>query len=69
MRKNIVVVSNDKEVRFIVKSLGAKCAGIEDFISPKKKTQRESSKGILKPELSYSQMHRINQELRKLWLK
>ena len=69
MRKNIVVVSDDKEVRFIAKSLGAKCAGVEDFICLESKSQRESKRETLKHELSYSQMHRINQELRKLWLK
>ncbi len=67
-RKNIVVVSDDKEIRFIAKLLGARHMGIEDFIAPKSKSQRHVQKEALKPELSYSQMHKINQELRKLWL-
>jgi len=41
---------------------------VEDFIDPEEKSpvKRET---LLKPELTYSQMHKINQELRKIWLK
>jgi len=65
-RKNIVVVSDDKEIKFIVKSLGARSIGIEEFIKAKEKSQK---KEVIKPELNYSQIHKINQELRKIWLK
>ena len=68
-RKNIVVISNDKEIRFIVKSLGAQCIGIEEFIGSKEKTRVLPEKDLLKPELTYSQIHKINEELSKIWLK
>jgi predicted RNA-binding protein with PIN domain len=62
--KNIVVVSDDKEIRFFVKSSGGRVMGVDEFIclSPSPKTAQ-------KAELTYSQMEKINQELRKIWLK
>jgi len=68
-RKNIVVVSDDKEIKFMAKTMGARHMGIEDFIAPKSRSQRRGNGEALKVELSYIQMHKINQELRKLWLK
>ena len=67
-RKTIIVVSDDKEIKFMVKSLGAAVLGIEEFIGCKKKSQ-EKQREPLKLELTYSQMDEINQELRKIWLK
>jgi predicted RNA-binding protein with PIN domain len=68
-RRSIVVVSDDKEIMFLVRSLGASYMGIEEFFARKKDrepSQRDVSASF---ELSYSQMHRINEELRKIWLK
>jgi hypothetical protein len=76
--KNTVVVSDDKEIRFFVKSIGAKVKGVEEFINPSNLPQvRFKRKGRLKGsegdfpelELTYSQMQKINEELRKIWLK
>ncbi|MFH0935314.1 MAG: NYN domain-containing protein [Candidatus Omnitrophota bacterium] len=64
--KNIVVVSNDKEIKFFARSLGANVLAVEEFIGQKKKKRTASQP--LKPELKPSQMHSINRELRKLWL-
>ena len=68
-RKNIVVVSDDKEIKFMTKTMGAKHMGIEDFIAPKLKSKEYVEGAAPKPELSYIQMQKINQELKKLWLK
>lgn len=67
-RKNIIVVSDDAELRNIIKSLGARPLGVEEFIRTKEKpgARRED---MIKPELSYGAMHKINQELRRIWLK
>ncbi len=65
-RKGITVVSDDKEIKFIAKSLGAVVAGAQEFIGRKDKPKRYKD-GALKPELTYSQMHKINQELRQIW--
>jgi len=64
--RNTVVVSDDKEVKFFAGSLGAGTISVGEFIG-----QEESGreKEALKAELTYAQMHLINKELRKLWLK
>ncbi len=67
-RKNIAVVSDDKEIKFMTKSLGARHMSAEDFIAPKSRSQGEDKREALKAQLSYTQIHNINQELRKLWL-
>jgi len=66
--KTIVVVSDDKEIKFIVRSLGADCIGVEDFVSRNRGGQRKNDDST-KAQLSYSQMESINREFRKLWLK
>lgn len=68
-RKNIVAVSDDRQICFMAKSLGARSIGIEEFIKAKEKSVDKQKRELLKPELSYSQMHKINQELSKIWLK
>jgi predicted RNA-binding protein with PIN domain len=66
--KNMVVVTDDKEIRLFAKSYRTKVQGIEEFIGRKEKSQRRVDDS-LKPEITYSMMHKINQELRKIWLK
>lgn len=68
-RKNIVVVSDDKEIKFIVKSLGARQMGVEEFLTPEKKAPAGQEKEPGKDMLNYSQIETINKELGKLWLK
>jgi predicted RNA-binding protein with PIN domain len=66
--KNVVVVSDDNEIRFMVKSIGAKVLSVEEFLSRKEKLQARIET-LAESKLTYSQMHKINQELRKIWLK
>lgn len=69
-RKNIIVVSDDREIKLCVQSLDACSKGIEDFIRPKEKSgdfHKENS--AAEQKLNYSQMQKINQELKKIWLK
>lgn len=65
---DIAVVSDDREVQFFIKSAGARAIGVEEFINPPKKAQTKNE-GLIKPELNYSQINKINQELKALWLK
>lgn len=66
----IAVVSDDREIRLFVKSCGSRPVGIDEFLSRKDKAQRRlKGREPLKPELNYTQIHKINQELKKLWLK
>ncbi|MDD2679266.1 MAG: NYN domain-containing protein [Candidatus Omnitrophica bacterium] len=65
--KNIIVVSDDKEIRFFVRSCGVKSMGVEDFLgAQERKTPRKNL--VSEAEISHTQMHKINEELRKLWL-
>jgi predicted RNA-binding protein with PIN domain len=70
---NTMVVSDDKEIKFFVKAAGARSVSVEDFINPVSKQEvnrlRSKEKDLLKPELSYTQIDRINQELKAIWLK
>ncbi|MBI3991603.1 MAG: NYN domain-containing protein [Candidatus Omnitrophica bacterium] len=66
--KNIVVVSDDREIQFYCRSVGAHILGVEEFIiAPEPKQQRRKEEQI-KAELNYSQISKINHELRELWL-
>jgi len=65
--KNIVVVSDDREIKYFCRSFGARILGVEEFITRSEKSQPKDDSS--KPELTYSQMHKINEELRKIWLK
>lgn len=64
--KNIVVVSDDREIKFFVRSCGAVSMGVEEFLGEDgnlRKNEDDSTKA------TYSQMESINKELRGLWLK
>lgn len=65
--KNIVVVSDDKEIKALAKLYSAQSQNVEDFVQPENK-QRKPQDELLKAELSYSQIHNINEELKKIWL-
>jgi len=67
-RKDTIVVSDDRGLRFLARSLGAKVMGVEDFILPKEKAP-ERKREEAEPELTFTQKHAINEELRKIWLK
>jgi len=76
--KNIVMVSDDKEIVFFAKSMGAKAMAAEELISrapgarrykPGQRKENQEQKEDLEPKISYSSMQKINQELRKIWLK
>lgn len=67
---NIIVVSDDRQVQLIVKLLHARACGVEEFIRGKKS---KNSVAALKADaddlkLTYSQMQKIDAELKKRWL-
>jgi len=68
--KNVVVVSDDKEIVFFVKSIGAKTMPVEEFLKPEDFTgKRSNDSDTIKPELGFSAKESINRELRDLWLR
>ncbi len=65
--KNVVVVSNDKEICFFARQCRAQAKGVEDFL--KKPENKVSQADKSQSSLTYTQAHNINEELRKKWLK
>ncbi len=76
-KKCFVVVTNDKEIKFYVRSLGANVLSVEEFVSKIKSKDgsgaagkgQVSGKRKAKSPISKSLEHKINQELEKIWLK
>jgi len=65
--KNAVVVSDDKEIKFFARACRAKTQSAQAFLSFVDELGRVKA-AIPEAEISYTQMHKINEELRKLWL-
>jgi predicted RNA-binding protein with PIN domain len=77
-RKSMVVVTNDRDIRYYVRSLGAKILKVEEFLvkasdadagekrqgNNKGRAGKESLKGITK-----TLEHKINLEFKEIWLK
>lgn len=63
-KQQIIVVSDDREIRDYVKSEGARILRISDFVSKKPR-----SGPIDERPISCSQAIEINEEMEKIWLK
>ncbi len=71
-KKVIVVVTDDKEIVCFAKYSGCLHMGVEEFLSravSKGVEDNPKEKNLSKQELNYGQISRINEELRKKWLK
>jgi hypothetical protein len=68
--KNIIVVSDDKQVQLMSKLLHAQVCGIEEFICGKnhRKPLSAADADSAEVKLTFSAMHKINVELKKRWL-
>lgn len=68
--RNIMVVSDDKEVRIVSSFLHAQVLSVEEFIGAKvnKPAANLKNQDSADPKLSYSAMQKINAELKKKWL-
>ncbi len=67
--KNIVVVSDDKQVQLSSRFLHAQICNVEEFICGKNNKMAKSAKLLADDvKLSYGKMEKINAELRKKWL-
>ncbi|MFC1804876.1 NYN domain-containing protein [Candidatus Omnitrophota bacterium] len=68
--RNIVVVTDDKDIRHFVRSVGCALMNVDEFIDPEKGVSgKKKREGTVKPELNYTQVKKINEELGKIWLK
>ena len=77
LKKNIVVVSDDKDIKFAVRPLGATVMGVKEFLSkcrPRSTSTKFSSKKIkmrVKEEeksISKSLEYKITSEFERIWL-
>ncbi len=71
--RDIVVVSEDKEISSFAKYAGCKTMGVAEFmgrlaVSDEKKKINSKEKDLSKQDLNYSQINKINEELKKIWL-
>ena len=68
--RNIIVVSDDKEVQLTSRFLHAQICNVEEFICGKQdnKSATEVKLAAVDFKLSYTKMQKINAELRKIWL-
>lgn len=73
-KKNAVVVSEDKEIVYFAKISGVKALSVESFLEPLLGEESRKGSGLkldkdAKDELNFSQRSRIDEELRRRWLK
>ena len=66
--KRVIVVSDDKEIRSNARIFGARHLSVEDFLASDKKRDVGKRQNA-EPEISFTAKHKINEELRKIWLK
>lgn len=66
--KQIVVVTDDREIIFYVRHIGAKVLSVEDFLSSVKQTRIIDEKDEKKHIPAHIEMS-ITEELKKVWLK
>ena len=74
-KKRIVVVTDDKEIQFFVKPLGARVVGVDEFLSrmtdfsgKKRSVHKPGSDPQEAKHLSKTLEHQITSELEKIWL-
>lgn len=68
--RNLVVVSDDREVQIVNRFLHAQICSVHEFICGKQNRQKVSvlDQDSTDPKLSFSKMQKINAELKKKWL-
>ena len=66
--KNVVVVSDDKEIIFFAKGFRARAMSVEEFIENGIKPKM-IRRDLGESKIGFNAMQKINEELRKLWLK
>ncbi len=67
-RRRLIVVTDDKGIKFFVRDLGTKTMSVKNFLSKvKEKPFKLTSGGTDKPELMSEEAKQINNELQKIW--
>ena len=72
-KKNLVVVSNDKDIKLYVRALGAGVLSVKEFLGSDLKKSKGSSKGQSQPatgkHISLTDQARITKEMEGIWIK
>jgi predicted RNA-binding protein with PIN domain len=63
-KSEVIVVSDDREIREYVRKVRVSSVRVADFIKTKKRKFKKNDK-----EISYSLQREITEELKKIWLK
>lgn len=68
--KNVVVVTDDREIKFSVRLLGVKVKSCEEFLekADPAPSRRCPAKEDLKLEISLKEQEKITEELKNIWL-
>ncbi|MCF7886993.1 MAG: NYN domain-containing protein [Candidatus Omnitrophica bacterium] len=66
-RKQIIVVTDDRQLAYRARFLGGKNIRIDEFISKIKKKEKKEKKEEIK-NIKYSVQREITEELKKIWL-
>jgi predicted RNA-binding protein with PIN domain len=67
--KEIVVVSDDREIAFFIRAAGAKPLSVNEFMGKNEETFKKDRIEPVERKLTYTEMSKINEELKKIWLK
>ena len=74
-KKNIVVVTNDRDIRFFVRAQGAQVVSVQDFIKKmradflRKRSNPSSPSGEDSKQISKTLEFKITSELEEIWVK
>ncbi|UCC95737.1 MAG: NYN domain-containing protein [Candidatus Omnitrophota bacterium] len=64
-KRQVIVVSDDREIQDFARSQGAHTQKITEFVKAKKSGKRKEDEKAI----SYTLAHQITEEMRKIWLK
>ena len=67
--KEIVVVSDDREIAFFIRAVGAKPLSVNEFMGKNDVAFKKARLEPVERRLTYTEMSKINEELKKIWLK
>lgn len=78
-KKSVVVVTDDREIRYTVRALGAQVSGVQEFLGRvlkssskmrggKKESGSSQERGATEKHISQTLAHTITSEFEKIWL-
>ena len=68
-RKNITVVTDDRDIQYAVRALGAKASSVKAFLSRGKASTKKKGSGEPAKYISKVDETKITSEMQKIWLK